>query len=722
MDPMDIDIPDPLQQYYGNNSFNHPPTVPPAAAQTLPQQPDIYQPLPSYPPQVIRLISISLPLPRVSSFILTTRLEVHPLDSAPPYNAISYVWGSSSSPASIADPNSFPVIICNDTIFPVTPNLHWALRRAAVTSAELTSFSDLSTATNTNTVSGPNHSNLQKKIYLWADAICINQACLFERSSQVSFMSQIYARAQRVLVCMGNLPPGSPPTSNYALANLVNTLGPYIQREAQGGPATTAVRSPHINIAADILKEIPSLAWKALGEIMNRPWFRRVWVMQEVGMASQERQPIVLYDPLPLPLLTGTGERGRAEFGYRDLMAVVKWARGQKELVLRYGISSLKIHVEWAGSWAADCDRDRDRQTLGVAGKGDQGDGRSNLTFYDLIDHASLLSCQDPRDRIYAFLGYPLAPKRADGTPRIKPDYTKDVNELYLEMARVCLQEIVGLRALVTVEHTAQSLRDGFPSWMTRWHIADIWNSISWLPEHVFSAGGIDEPGYRPAIQGGNLMLEGAVVDHLWRCCPVYTNLPESSVSVLLSTARGERPAGIGEFLSFLTSRSVPSAYGDDLNSRLAAFAMTMCAATATAGSINEPRAGQGGIDISGTARWHLLGLSRLLAIDTRSWRDFDSSTPEAITGMAFWRKLSGACQGRSFAITERGMYCLVPEVAKEGDQICMVRRLDVPVVMRVEWIRRALLGEAYVLGLMHGEAMRMVQRGELVGEVFVVS
>lgn len=39
----------------------------------------------------------------------------------------------------------------------------------------------------------------------WIDAICINQEDLLERSSQVSFIIDIYDRAENVMVWLGRL-------------------------------------------------------------------------------------------------------------------------------------------------------------------------------------------------------------------------------------------------------------------------------------------------------------------------------------------------------------------------------------------------------------------------------------------------------------------------------------------------------------------------------------
>ena len=55
--------------------------------------------------------------------------------------------------------------------------------------------------------------------------------------------------------------------------------------------------------------------------------------------------------------------------------------------VVLYGIRMWKIHVHWL-DWSV---------------------WKGALTFFELLDHASLLSCQDARDHVYAFLVYPSA-------------------------------------------------------------------------------------------------------------------------------------------------------------------------------------------------------------------------------------------------------------------------------------------------------------------------
>ncbi|KAK0640698.1 heterokaryon incompatibility protein-domain-containing protein [Cercophora newfieldiana] len=580
--PMDIDLPSPPGQ-----------------------PPDFYQPLPPHT-QSIRLLRLHPS--RLPSSPLVVTLHTYPLNSSPPYESISYVWGA---------PSIAPVVIsCNDTPFPITPNLHWALCRVRLR---------------------------DQFRFVWADAICVNQGDVAERAAQVAFMGKIYATARRVLVCMGEAPTVG---GERAVLELLWRF--------QGGPRGIA----------DILGD--GTGWAAVAELMGRPWFRRTWVMQEVGMA---REAVVLY--------------GMEEFGYRELMGLVGWSGTRTELI-KYGIVTWRIHREWL-DW-------------------ERWEGREEKTFFDLLDHASLLSCHDPRDRVYAFLGHPLA-QRADGKgPILMPDYTKDVNELYWEVARVCL-DMVGLKALTTVEHTEESLDDGYPSWVTRWNITHMANSISQFPRTTFRTGGPADPSYRPSSQGPVLLLPGATADTLWVCFRIGWLGGNDRRVYFTEVGNPGHPLGLGDLLVLLTNDQVFSVYGSGVEERLGAFGLTLCASPPDYRATKE----------------HLYGLKRLLALE-KAMPGVDPMHPEVVDAMAFWAKLTASATGRTFAVTERGLYGLVPQLARPGDKVCAIRGLDVPLVMRVVAARHALLGEAYVHGIMEGEAMSAVMNGALQEDVFAVS
>ncbi|KAL0260868.1 hypothetical protein SLS55_004560 [Diplodia seriata] len=89
---------------------------------------------------------------------------------------------------------------------------------------------------------------------LWIDAVCINQANDLERGHQVKNMTQIYREADQVIVYLGEADDDQ---SREALQDLRSYK--WIK---PGRPRLHSLR-----------------------RLLQRPWFTRIWVLQEVYMA-----------------------------------------------------------------------------------------------------------------------------------------------------------------------------------------------------------------------------------------------------------------------------------------------------------------------------------------------------------------------------------------------------------------------------------------------------
>jgi Heterokaryon incompatibility protein (HET) len=93
---------------------------------------------------------------------------------------------------------------------------------------------------------------------IWVDAICIDQKNLVERADQVKFMRQIYRQASRTLVWLGS----SGNDSDIAMRSIQNLDEKYWQTYEF---------------------EIQFM------EILYRPWFTRIWVVQEFVLGKNPR-------------------------------------------------------------------------------------------------------------------------------------------------------------------------------------------------------------------------------------------------------------------------------------------------------------------------------------------------------------------------------------------------------------------------------------------------
>lgn len=172
----------------------------------------IHEPLPH--PRAIRLIELKRDPALAHGFALSLRTTV--LDNAPPFCALSYTWNSAivtTFTEEMEDDGSDPVmatIVCDGKLLNVTENavdfLSYAARQGLFQSSdtenshEVPSIFRLSSEQTTARDSViPTH--------VWIDAICIAQADLAERSSQVAIMGDIYQRSLMTIVWLGKDEP-----------------------------------------------------------------------------------------------------------------------------------------------------------------------------------------------------------------------------------------------------------------------------------------------------------------------------------------------------------------------------------------------------------------------------------------------------------------------------------------------------------------------------------
>ena len=144
------------------------------------------------------------------------------------YEALSYVWG---------EPDLVKSMLCNSVDLPITENLFWALKYLR--------FSD-------------------KSRNLWVDAVCINQSDSTEKSMQVQNMLAIYMKAQRVLGWLG--------LEAESIATALRAIGGDLRAEDR-----------HVHHKFPV----STRTYHGLKDLYERPWFRRIWVQQEIFAARE---------------------------------------------------------------------------------------------------------------------------------------------------------------------------------------------------------------------------------------------------------------------------------------------------------------------------------------------------------------------------------------------------------------------------------------------------
>jgi hypothetical protein len=194
-------------------------------------------------PEHIRILVLN---PGEQDAALTGSLEVHSLDNlaqndSAGYTALSYTWGSPS-----ADDTVIQLQGNTKHVF-VQHNLKLALQQLRAP---------------------------DQPVRLWVDAICISQSDKTEKEHQIPLMGRIYGTARKTVIWLGD----AADNSDVAI-NSLRRLGK--QQSEHGADSLTAEW---------LQSTFTDHEWRAIAELLKRPWFTRMWIVQE---ALLSKNPVV---------------------------------------------------------------------------------------------------------------------------------------------------------------------------------------------------------------------------------------------------------------------------------------------------------------------------------------------------------------------------------------------------------------------------------------------
>lgn len=384
----------------------------------------------------IRLLHISFPDGADASISVSR----HMLNDVPSYYALSYTWGASlHSDAEYTENDKVPIQV-DGKLVKIFPNLYHALLQCHKSYAG---------------------------VWLWVDAICIEQSCFPEREAQVGIMDQIYQNATKVIVWLGQ----EKQDSQIGL-NLVKLYARVAIREISRFFESRQFGAVNLT-QSDSLRNfgLPGLNpgdAKALIGVYEARWFHRIWILQEVALAREVQvhwgNASVSWDELGM---TATFIQLSSISAGLSFLFSGNFHRIQDiDSTVQGILSTMRIQLvrEWCkgGDSPLKTALEATEVAPGLFGHG-VGHYLLRLLFWTRVS----FQATKQRDGVYGFLGILNHMCRDQQTPRgLQPDYTTPVPALMQRFTEALLQEIGSLHVLSLVCDPTLREVPGTPSWV----------------------------------------------------------------------------------------------------------------------------------------------------------------------------------------------------------------------------------------------------------------
>lgn len=256
--------------------------------------------------------------------------------------------------------------------------------------------------------------------WFWIDSICINQADISERAAQVKLMNKIYQKAQRTMVWLAE---GSEDT--HRALDFLCTLRERRQQLRQ------EVKKRPKRVPPD-LQNHPG--WGSLERLLERPWWRRVWTLQEFLI------------PERLRFYCGAKSISRAEF--RQGMGALELC-GPLEEYIRDQV--------WMTAW------NRRR----IIDWYQDGHHRHRMPLVSLMAFCGDYGASDAKDRVWAVHGLARQEDRDMIGP---PTYHGEVQGLYARLVKSFVDKYGSLDIICYSQLFARQ-DPRWPSWVPDWRV-----------------------------------------------------------------------------------------------------------------------------------------------------------------------------------------------------------------------------------------------------------
>ncbi|KAK8157784.1 heterokaryon incompatibility protein-domain-containing protein [Phyllosticta citrichinensis] len=581
------------------------------------QQAQVYRYRPLRSTATTRLVLIQ-PAGSTTAGIAIELIEAFPKGSTK-YDALSYTWGDNKLEKSV---------MCKGRRLFLTSNLHQALKRFRHPTETVT---------------------------MWIDQLCIDQDNILERNRQVSFMGRIFKCAQKVVVWLGE------------------------DMQIESNSATRLDLKPGLRLAKqilDMLQDEPELkfdwecmidhpgvlpkagskAWQALAAVLRRPWFMRMWVIQEVVLSSQIE--VVC---------------GRSVFSWEEMGRIVGYLDCE-EYRSTTGNSSTVAELPFTR----------------INRMKEQHGNEEMPDLFDLLMRCRRQTSSDPRDKIFALLEL--------GQHEMDPDYSKTTRDVYTDFASFVVRDAQRTRSCC--DHAL-----GDPYYMGCWSINQGQELPTWVPDwsvnlklQPFDFGGCQEQishayalGELRVRHDASLSLPGRIYDTIKAAGSLqldFRNVPDPKVERAL-IARW-----FSECESIAAENHLP--YPTSGKPSHTILMKILDKNGVIVENVSQPQLPYEQSDKlsrpSSTHGYHPRSSGNLID---------DLANPPWILPESHYESKMGVAVGRVLFATTCGWMGLAPFGTREGDVIFVMLGCNIPFVLRPAKGGFALIGECYTYGIM---------------------
>lgn len=377
------------------------------------------------------------------------------LDDDPPYIAISYAWGDRATVGRFrSDQEGAADFEYNQAVFEIVNTLV------------------------------PEGSIL----YLWIDAVCINQQDDAEKGTQVALMGEIFRKARQVVIFLGEADEDT-----TASMDLFHRAKPITEVDFPEWPIAEDVA----RLEAESTKAgIPLWAWCLVHVLISKRWFTRYWVIQELVLGTA---PVVVC--------------GRHAVTWDLVANVSNWMIEHRHLTRSIHFRPYEKPFSFSEkAW-------RNVRQLSLVRR--MSVLQTSHTMQWLLNNLWTFNATDPRDRIFAITGL-VSP--AEIEEDFRPNYEIKVEELYTRVTRRLLTRHNAVYTLYEAGvGFARSLC--LPSWAPDWTSTRTWRTLysratKQAKQGLHSAASM---GFRvefPSESSQVAILHGCIVDSVWRLGP----------------------------------------------------------------------------------------------------------------------------------------------------------------------------------------------------------